>query len=195
MVERGARGRDVAPGHVGHGRCRRAAVRRRVVRRRGLPVRRDVLPVEAGCVRRGGARAAPGWTPRARGVGPHRGQRVRRRGLLDRDRAVPRRPARGSSSRCRTRTTIPTSSWPTCSPAGSRRRTSNWWSTAARPPPQRSSHVRTAPARRCTTSSSGADRIGSAAALAASTRALEDRFGATDLDGRISALVATAWKA
>jgi ubiquinone/menaquinone biosynthesis C-methylase UbiE len=38
----------------------------------------------------------------------------------------------------------------------------------------------------------GSDRV--PAALAASTRALEDRFGATDLDTRISALVATARK-
>jgi ubiquinone/menaquinone biosynthesis C-methylase UbiE len=32
------------------------------------------------------------------------------------------------------------------------------------------------------------------AALAASTQAVEERFGPTDVDGRISALVATAWK-
>jgi ubiquinone/menaquinone biosynthesis C-methylase UbiE len=38
----------------------------------------------------------------------------------------------------------------------------------------------------------GPERV--AAALAASTQALEDRFGATDLDGRIAALVATASK-
>jgi SAM-dependent methyltransferase len=39
----------------------------------------------------------------------------------------------------------------------------------------------------------GSDRV--AAALAGSTQALEDRFGARDLDGRIAALVATARKA
>ena len=39
----------------------------------------------------------------------------------------------------------------------------------------------------------GSDRV--ADALAASTKALGERFGATDLDGRIAALVATAWKA
>ena len=57
----GAPRRHRPPDHVGHRRRRRPAVRRRVVRRGGLPVRRHVLPVEAGRVRRSGASPASRW--------------------------------------------------------------------------------------------------------------------------------------
>ena len=59
-------------------RCPRAAVRGRELRRRRLPVRRDVLSRQGPGFPRGAPRAAPGRSLRLQRVGQDRGQRVRR---------------------------------------------------------------------------------------------------------------------
>ncbi len=164
MVERAEQRGTSRASHVGRRRRAGTALRRRVVRRRGVPVRRHVLPVEGRSVHRGRARPASPGSVRAGGVGPHRGERLRRHRRRRDARALPRRPARVPRPDA---VLVPRCRRDRRRTRGRRARRARRGRAGGSPRPgprhRRPSPPRSAAGRRCATSSRRADPIASAA--------------------------------
>ena len=106
-------GREAAAGRhrrVAAGRCARPAVRRSKLRCRGLPVRRDVLSRQGAGLQGSAPGAEAGRALPVQRLGPHRGERVRRRRDAGAGRASSRTIRRASWRARRTATTMSSAS-------------------------------------------------------------------------------------
>ena len=181
-----------SPGDVAAGRRAGAAVRGSVVRRRGLPVRRDVLSRQGPGLPRGAPRAEAGRPLLLQRVGPDRRQRIRRCRDRGAGRGVPAGPAAlpgPHAARLSRRRPDPRGSWPRRAFPTFR---SMPWSTAAGRPRRGIRRSPIARARRCATRSRRATPRASTRRPKAATDAVARRFGSGAVDGRIRAFVVTA---
>ena len=161
-----ARFRGGAPGvergRLAAGRRAGAAVPGRLVRCRGLPVRRDVLPRQGRGLPRGAARAAAGRPVCVQRLGPDRGERVR--GCRDASRrgAVPGRPAAFPRAHAARLSRRRRESAPSLRRPGSRASTIETVAQRSRAPRRAIRRSASARARRCATRSRRATRRRSA---------------------------------
>ena len=169
-----------------------AAVRRRIVRRRRLPVRRHVLSRQGEGVRRGAPRAQARRGFPVQRLGPDRRQRIRRRRHRRGRGALPRRPAAIPARALRTATTTSRRSSATCARAASTQRRGSRRSLRAawhrRHAIRRSPSAKGTPLR-SEIEARGTDRLGEA--VDASEAAIARRFGSGPVDAKMQAHIVT----